>query len=518
MPAALRISQFGPNDPLGQLPASNQVAYVRYYLADLGAKSVVEEPNYFDRDYLAEFSAFYSTSARPYGNRCRRLHFFSTAVHRANLKSAAGGSRRGLQRLQDAYLGFVVVRPIPARLGRVVLKWYRDPFPSTPRVIEPARLYDCHVAGFTLSVRGLAWQQQDSAVGGCATIALWSLLHSSAFDDAHAIPTTADITRFAHRTASLGARIFPSHGLTRNQMLEAIKEAGLAPMCLDGEKQLPNGVRAFSKERFASSCAALLRSGYPVILTGHFLKAPVTKHAVCVAGFREAPAPMASPTARSPGRVDLQDEGIHRLYVHDDNIGPNVRFDVAEQRIPLTRRKSVDVVVVRRAKPKPPTHSWPDHTYPGYPPFMPDAIVAAVHDGLRTSPDALHKLGMDCAEVFRDELASYAIHAGVTLSTRFTKFPAYQQELGKLLASTPRALSSARLALAEQEPPMSLHLGVVRLGTGPTPHVDLLIDTTDTDLALRPFCYVAYSSGAAGIVAEMNKRGTVEWGNAIRAY
>lgn len=515
MSASIRIQDFGNDDALGELLPSKQSAYIRYYLADLGARSLVEEPIYFDRDYLAEFAVFYSTSAPAYGNRCKRLHFFSKKVSREQLKRAAGGSTRTIARLQDAYLGFVVVRPIPASLGRVVLRWYPEPRGSTtPRVTEPARWYECHVAGFTLRVRGLAWQQQDSAVGGCATIALWSMLHSSAFDDAHAIPTTADITRFAHRTASLGARIFPSHGLTRHQMLEAIKEAGLAPLTLDGDVILPDGSRAFSKERFASSCAALLRSGYPLTLTGRFIPSG-GKHAVCVVGFREAAATSASGLK---GAVDLQDAAIERLYVHDDNIGPNVRFDVLERTAPLPKKRNVRVVTLKRARPKPSTHTWPDDTFPKYPEFVPDAIVAAVHEGLRTSPDALHGVGMDHAESFRDQLQALGLAEGVTLSTRFIRFPAYQKELAKLLVANRPALSRARLALCQQEQPLSLHLGVVRIGTGQTPHADLLIDTTDSDLNLRPFCHVVFSAGAASLIAWMHAHTPVKWGTTVRAY
>ncbi len=141
--------------------------------------------------------------------------------------------------MQDGYLGFVVLRPIPtARLGRTVLAWYPDPHErTTPRVTKPSRAYDCHIAGMTLRVNGIAWQQQDTDVSACATVALWSMLHSSAFDAHHAIPTTADITRYAHRTASLGSRVFPSDGLTVEQAGEAIKESGLEPEIVAGDYQ-----------------------------------------------------------------------------------------------------------------------------------------------------------------------------------------------------------------------------------------------------------------------------------------
>src|SRR5690606_20144166 len=99
--------------------------------------------------------------------------------------------------------GFVVIRPIPnTPLGRTVLRIYPDKTPSTPRITNPSRQYECHVAGLTLKIEGLAWQQQDQGVGGCATVALWSMLHSQAFDDRHVVPTTAEVTQIAHRSGS----------------------------------------------------------------------------------------------------------------------------------------------------------------------------------------------------------------------------------------------------------------------------------------------------------------------------
>ena len=112
----LKLHDFNsPTDPLVELGNRGQVAYLRHYLADLGAKSVLEEKSYFDRDYLSEFSAFYGVSSRGYSNKCRHCSFFSERVKREHPRAAAGGSQRALERLQDAYLGFVIIRPIPSR-------------------------------------------------------------------------------------------------------------------------------------------------------------------------------------------------------------------------------------------------------------------------------------------------------------------------------------------------------------------------------------------------------------------
>lgn len=154
----LAFHAFGPEDPLAAFADTPQTRYLRCYLNDLGAVTVLEEPNYFDRDYLSEFIAFYAASSRGYPNICRRLHFFSIRCTRRLLRSAAGGSRAAKRRLQDAYLGFAVIRPLPAApYGRTVLRWYPEGTGGRPpRLTAPKRPYTCHVAGVDLVVEGLA--------------------------------------------------------------------------------------------------------------------------------------------------------------------------------------------------------------------------------------------------------------------------------------------------------------------------------------------------------------------------
>lgn len=499
----LQYASFGEGDALQKMPESYQRAYLRTYFADLGAKAVMEEPQYFDRDYLAEYGAFYSTSARPYGNVCSRIHFFSADISRSTFTKAAGGSEEAVSLLKQSYLGFVVRRPIPwAPLGKVIAKWYPDDAPKTPRITSPERAYAAHVAGVTLEVVGLPWQQQDSAVGACATVALWSLLHSSALAHHHTVPTTARITQLAHKTAAFGARTFPSKGLTSNQLCEAIKEFGLAPVLLDGDlkNEETDETIGFTPDRFASACASLIRSGYPVLLIG---TSDGGQHAVCCVGFRETVG------QRIPaGEFGIQDSNVQYVYLHDDNIGPNVRFEIVGA-------EGTGAVALKRSAPKP-RHapSWPDPTE-NWAPFVPELLIAAVDEGLRTTPDGLHKVGLRYAASIAELLKTHA-DQGVTLSTRFIRLPHYlDTELSRTLSGTPTALSRARMSLAELKHPMSLHLGVVRLALGQTPLVDILFDTTNNDRHLGAFAHVLFHRESEKLVTAANN---ADWGERVRAF
>ena len=509
----LVVHAFDNGKPLDSLPPSYQVQYIKAYLADLGATSVVEERAYFDRDYLDEFSAFYGTSARGYPNACRRLHFFSgKPVTRPRLRSLLRGGTRTHNEFQSSYLGFSVLRPIPsAPLGRTVLRWYSDPNPNLPRVTKPSRRYVSHLCGVPLSVDGLAWQQQDAAVGACATVGLWTMFHSSAFDARHAVPTTAAITRAANRTAAQGRRVFPSSGLTFAQLAEAIKENGLAPLVFSGNTTSKTGeLVGFTVDRFAASCAALLRSGYPALLAGHL--DGVGLHAVCAVGFRDA-----GPTTAPAGDIGLQDSNVEYLYVHDDNLGPGVR-----SRISIDSARGV--TVLRPEPPKPWNPALGREPSRAYGTFVPTQIVAATHQEIRTAPDALHAQGIQKCRLLRSAIralfAPRTVQFYLTFGARFIRLADYLgEELQRTLGAGPE-LAAVRLALSEKVAPMGLHLGVVRVALdGSTPFADILFDCTDNHRTNPVFATVCFNPAAESAVRLIQQAAPDEpFGQMVPAY
>lgn len=517
MPKAMKllIHDIAKHNPLDEFSSLRQAQYLKCYFRDLNAAVVIEEQNYFDRDYLAEFSAFYSISSKGYPNTCRRLHFFSEPnISRQVLKNAAANSPRSRKRMQDSYLGFVVVRPIPAApLGRTIVRWYPDRMPTTPRVDSPSREYYVHIAGITLSIKGLAWQQQDTGVGACATIGLWTMLHSSAFDDHHAIPTTADITRAAHKRASLGARIFPSTGLNIYQICEAIKEHNLSPMLVQGDvSDTAMNPIGFSKERFSSSCAAFIRSGYPTLIIGLLGN---VGHAICATGFRSCAL-----NALKSGTVSLQEASIEHIYIHDDNLGPNIRFSIKDP-ILTSPQGNIQIVQLTPSAPNP-TQPCPTDNYPT---FIPRTLVVAVHNDLRTSPDTLHQAGLihadNIVKVLNPLLLKYKFNAqGLTVSTRFIKLADYLgSELSNIIGNSPVLLSKVRLGLSESVPPMSLHLGVVRIGfDDSTQLLDVLYDTTDSDRNHPVFACVTYNKIISVVVQTFMQAKRGEFGIEVQAF
>jgi hypothetical protein len=358
----------------------------------------------------------------------------------------------------------------------------------------------------SFKVKGLAWQQQDTAVSACATIALWTMLHSSAFDDHHAIPTTADITRYAHRSFSFGRRTFPSKGLNIMQTCEAITESGLEPVICQGDIEKQDNVVGFSRARFCSVTASLIRSGYPVLLTGKLERHG--HHAICAVGFRECAPPIPRPR-----QVELQDQGVSYFYVHDDNIGPNVRLKVHENR--STRA----VELIPSATDTGRSVSQGDDPVASYPKFSPNYIIAAVHSDLRTHPDAIHYAGLKTAKILCNSLNRGRLRMGLTMSSRLIKLHKYVgEELGQMLDGNPTLLAKIRFALCESVPPMSLHIGVVRIGWGPVPLLDILYDTTDSDRNIYSFGHVAYDPVISEIVSALMDQISLPLGTQVKGH
>ena len=490
-PQALQFLDFdSEQNILTETQNTDQGRYLKRYLEGLDVKKILIEPNYFDRDYLSEFSAFYSISVHGYKNICQRIHFFSNeSINRELFKEATGGNEKAIQTLSDSYLGFCVLRPIYARLGKTVLKWYGNKEQNSRR-IPVKREYKCHVAGVQLKIEGLAWQQQDAGVGACATIALWSALQSSAFDDFHAIPTTAEITRLANKTASLGSRTFPSKSLTYFQLYEAIKELGLSPMVQNGDLILDKQ-KYFTKEQFMSSIASYIRSGYPVIILGRLRinDRHVGNHAVCTVGFRDRFDPLAFSKT-----ITLEDSLSEILYIHDDNIGPNARFKIIQE-----LKNGIRYSVLHLKAPK-----YSQFTETNDYQIIPDTLVIATHNELRASPDQLYNTGLrNVANPFYQIFKDTSIR--LSLGVRFIKLKDYiHDELGRFFRGNPENLSRIRLYLWEEVRPMSLHLGLVRVGLAKssTPLLDVLYDTTDSNLQV--FAHIPYRDSVSKMIKNFN--------------
>ncbi|MDE1154592.1 MAG: hypothetical protein PW735_02560 [Acidobacteriaceae bacterium] len=317
--------------------------YIARYLGAIGTTYMLIEHDYVDADYLDDHSVFYVKCFQHYTNRTKRLHFFAGPVPSneefERLVTTAGEDSR--HQLQEAYLGFVVARPLPAAVvGRTVLRTYPDD--HARRQYPATKNYKVNLFGIRLNVCSLAFQQQDRALAACATVALWSCFHKTSELYSTTSPTPGSITRTASIVVS--GRPIPSQGLEFHQMCEAVRAVGLDPEVYKPQYGLP----------FASLIYSYLKMGQPVILGIHI--EGVGAHAITVSGYSMTTTRSLALEAGFGQQqvIPFKGEWINELYVHDDQTGPFARLALNEpedQPDPNKPKETVKLVCDRWAHP-----------------------------------------------------------------------------------------------------------------------------------------------------------------------
>lgn len=301
-------------------------SFLDVYLAELQTKTIVLEPQYVDKDYLYDFAGYYVSCFHNYRRITSRLHFFSHEFGQEAFTALLAQQDGPLteEALQSSYLGFIVVKPLPKTIiGRTCLRTYSTE--NGKRDFPILQNYPVNLAGLTLCVKSLAFQEQDSVAAACATSALWSCFHATGKYFHHAILSPTEITKAA--TVSLpdqeipNTRIFPNKGLSATQMANAITAVGLEPQILS----------ASSQHLVKSTIYAYLKGQVPVLLGFSLLDYDAAKtqqvnygrHAVAVSGYSMEDGDLVPHGSTG---LQLRASRMQKLYVHDDQLGPFARM------------------------------------------------------------------------------------------------------------------------------------------------------------------------------------------------
>jgi len=296
--------------------------YFESYFKELKARTILIENDYVDRDFLEDFAGYYVRCFHEYRRWCTRLHFFNRDFTQDDMDTFLRGSTVELtvDALQESYLGFVVVKPLPQTvIGRTCLRTYDTDSEHGRREYPVKRTYKANLYGIPLEVETLAFQEQDRVVAACATSALWSAFHGTGKLFQHAIPSPVEITKAATAILPLETRSFPNPGLTAAQMAQGIRNVGLEPLMV--------AVPGYFSLR--TILYAYLRGRIPVIMTVVLYDLSGSRpqrmglHAVTVTGYgliRDTPKSLVETGFVSRAcRID-------RIYAHDDQVGPYARM------------------------------------------------------------------------------------------------------------------------------------------------------------------------------------------------
>jgi len=367
--------------------------FSEYFSKDgVDAKTVVVEKDYVDRDFLLDYAGYYARCFRDYPRHCARLHFFSLEFSKEDLEAVLSGSNPNLEaqlKEKESYLGFIVVKPVRQTVvGRTCLKTY--PESDTDREFPNTRDYEVHLFGLPLSVRTLAFQEQDQVVSACATSALWSAFQGTGKLFHHAIPPPIEITKAAYLVESeFEPRAMPNQGLSLVQIFHAIRAVTLEPF----------RVKALNEHVLKSTVYGYLKSGIPLLLVFYIYDnrtqppAYMGYHAVTVTGFNLG---LPNPSPYGDTGFLLTASKVNKLYVHDDQIGPFARMVFDGQQVCIAQ----DGVCAGATSL---SSSWPgaDGT-PDAGRAVPDILVAPLYQTIRIPFETIHDLILEFDSVLQE--------------------------------------------------------------------------------------------------------------------
>ena len=429
-----------------------QAKYLQIYLREIGCQTVIMEDHYIDHVFMHDAEVYYVRSLRSYPNFTKRLHFFTQTFDHTDWHEMVDQAGRGKhsviqQDLQDGYLGFSVIRPLPdSPIGRTVLPAI-SPRASSETVSSFAtiRRHNVHLAGFSLHVDGVPFQSQDQGVSACATTALWSALDCVAATEEITVSSPASIAESATRYPLQEGRAFPNEGLTVRQMCGAIRAAGFSPLVIRSDSIADDALQIFS----------YARSGFAPVLALHPIEAGRSGHAVCCVGVRYEPPP---PQINTEYMFREASSGLRGLYIHDDRLGPYASVGLA----PLTDPQSgkIQTCVSIEWPDKKPVESWLLH-----------AIVIPVPKKLRLTLAGLQRIGLNVAHAIGEAFTE----PKTTLDYRFELSRTYAKRIYGF------GLSSEGLHRAVCGTVLSRYIGLIEIVGPAGPMLDIVVDSTETN-------------------------------------
>jgi hypothetical protein len=448
-----------PKNPFRQLD------YILNHVKALGCQTIVLENHYIDRDYIEDYSLFYSKNYRNLPNFCRRLHFFKLERSRleerfkrvlseGKSEGRSAYKRAGAILSDDAYLGFCVIKHelMGSPVGRTVLRTYgEEAADNHQRVFSSIRGYKAHVLGAELKIRGLAFQQQDLGVSACATTALWSSLQQSTQFEKIRHATPAQITMLASQNILPFGRALPSEGLSVGQMCQAVQALGVSP----------NIFKVVGE--FESACSYLhsvTLSGFAPVLVISSLDRKNESHAVTATGVKlDASFDSQSPVDRI---IDKAQE-LTAIYIHDDRVGPYIMAKIFESDHCLCL--AIDYADAY------PREKW-----------LLTHLLVPLHSKIRVTFTGLRRLAtsvvMECAQEVEKVLSpsSRDQFPRLIYETKIQRATDYIEEL--VLGSD--RVSNETLSEVLLNIRLSRYVGIIRVRSEAFGGFDLLIDTTST--------------------------------------
>ena len=295
--------------------------HFRYILSYLGtsglaAGTIVIESPYVSKSYLNDYASYYSLCFEPYQKHTRRIHFFQSEFGKRTFFSAILNPE-GLANKKVFgglnYLGNIVAKPLPdAIIGPTLLRTFQN-VQGRQYTTKP---YKINLFGKKVKFDSLVFQEQDTVVSACATMATWVALHKASRLFETVSPTPNQITSSAGNLFFTSGRSFPNHGLDYHQIGNVLKSVGLVAELRNKSPKPFDTMFTFRAFLYAYN-----KIGVPILLG---IRQTHGLHLIAMTGFHVEENATFLPTSGT----NLRAHRIEKIYVHDDQIGPFARTKI----------------------------------------------------------------------------------------------------------------------------------------------------------------------------------------------
>ncbi len=305
--------------------------YFSEYLSEdgIGAKTIIEESPYVSKAYLKDFSNYYSTCFQNFERYCKRVHFFDQSFDSKKFEKELLNSSTFLN---DCYLGYIVVKPLPdSIIGPTLLKTYSIKGDGSERYYPSCREYGVSLFGKELKINSLVYQEQDTVVAACASVAIWSAFHMTSHMFHTALPSPSEITQRAGNSFNNYGRTFPNPGLDIAQICKAIESTGLVSEFIISE-HFKSSILLAKRLVYAYN-----RSGLPILLFLTFDDGSESGHLVTINGY--SGASIERDVSES---ISLVADRIEKFYAHDDQVGPFAKMSFTGSEVIQTTWRNED--------------------------------------------------------------------------------------------------------------------------------------------------------------------------------
>lgn len=272
------------------------------------------ETDYVDAMYRDEYYHFYATKLHRYDRNCIKMTFFKPG----HLAPGKPVDYQYAEEIKNEFLGFLVIRPLQACIGRNVIA------PEAKKAgLDDVKICRSHVRttalGLKVQVEGFPHASQDGEMMACAETALWSIAEYYGNKYPHHKPVCPSEILKAMRPTSQ-QRQLPSGGLTFEQISVGLCSFGFST-------QIYNLYRYDSVQKkyeilpgMKEVLACYIESGFPIALC---LQSDEIGHAVVCVGrsARSHATPLVSEKI-SGLTYHTWNRSIEEIVLNDDNVSP----------------------------------------------------------------------------------------------------------------------------------------------------------------------------------------------------